>query len=296
MSGPWRRYAALGDSFTEGLCDQAPDGTHRGWADRLAELLDDAQQAAGAPPLEYANLAVRGRLQRQILDEQLPAALALRPDLVSLSAGGNDLLRLRADVRAIAARTEAAVAALRAAGADVLLVTGVDPREAPLLRLTRSRVADHNQRLWALAQRHGARVVDLWGLDPLYDLRMWAEDRLHLSADGHRRVAHQAYAALAGGEVGTRGGGGAPEWATPLPPGRRRLPERVRGDAAWAAVHVAPWVHRRLTGRSTGDGRAAKRPEPAPLRPAPPPSAPPPAPPPAPPSAPLTTTRGTNQT
>ena len=265
--GPWRRYAALGDSFTEGLSDPVggdddpaavADGPYRGWADRLAELLDAAQQTAGAPPLEYANLAVRGRLQQQILGEQLPAALALGPDLVSLSAGGNDLLRPGADVRGIAARTEDAVAALRAAGCDVLLLTGADPRAAPVLRLTRARVADHNQRLWALAQRHGARVVDLWGLEPLQDPRMWAADRLHLSSEGHRRVARLAAATMLGPDA-------EPEWAQPLPPVRRSRAAAAREDAAWARGHLAPWVRRRLQGRSSGDGRTAKRPLPAPV-------------------------------
>ncbi|CAA9413354.1 MAG: probable secreted protein, partial [uncultured Quadrisphaera sp.] len=247
--GPWRRYVALGDSFTEGLSDPVGGdddpaavaaGPFRGWADRLAELLDDAQRAAGAPPLEYANLAVRGRLQRQILGEQLPAALALEPDLVSLSAGGNDLLRPSTDARAVAARTEEAVAALRAAGCDVLLVTGADPQAAPVLRLTRARVADHNQRLWALAQRHGARVVDLWGLEPLQDPRMWAADRLHLSSEGHRRVARLAAATLLGTDADDR------EWERPLPPARRSRAAAAREDAAWARTHLAPWVRRRL--------------------------------------------------
>jgi len=260
---------ALGDSFTEGLSDLAGDpaagaasDTYRGWADRLAELVDEAQQAAGAPHrLEYANLAVRGRLQRQILDEQLPAALAMRPDLVSLSAGGNDLLRPRADVRAVAGRTEAAVRQLRAAGADVLLVTGIDPGAAPLLRLTRTRVADHNQRLWAIAQRHGARVVDLWALEPLYDRRMWAEDRLHLSSEGHRRVALLAAATLLG-TGDTPGSDEPPKWSVRLDPLPRAALATARRDLAWARQHLAPWVGRRLAGRSSGDGRTAKRPQP----------------------------------
>ena len=111
----WQRYTALGDSFTEGLSDPdpaAPDA-FRGWADRLAGHL-----AAAAPDgrIEYANLAIRGRLLAQVLGEQLPVALAASPDLVSLVAGGNDLLRPGADPDRLAADLEAAVVALRAAG------------------------------------------------------------------------------------------------------------------------------------------------------------------------------------
>jgi lysophospholipase L1-like esterase len=95
----WSRYVAIGDSFTEGLWDD-PDGREapqRGWADLLASHLSARRTAAGAEPLQYANLAIRGRLLRPILVEQVPAALDLGPDLVSLVGGGNDLLRPAAD-------------------------------------------------------------------------------------------------------------------------------------------------------------------------------------------------------
>jgi len=257
----WRRYVALGDSFTEGLADPDPQRPlgYRGWADRLAEHLDAGARAAGGPGVEYANLAVRGRLLAAILTEQVPVALASGADLVSIAGGGNDLLRPRADVDALAAGMDDAVAALRATGADVLLVTGFDPRSLPVVRLTRGRVAAYNLQLWATARRHGAAVLDLWSLRALYDLRMWAPDRIHLSAEGHRRVGLAALAAL-------RGGGDAADWAQPLPPeaGRSRLAS-ARQDAAWARTHLAPWVQRRLTGRSSGDAVQPKRPVPAPL-------------------------------
>lgn len=286
-SGPWRRYVALGDSFTEGMVDAVeqdaagpgeratpPTGAetvYRGWADLLALGLDGRQEASAeadgghAAPLEYANLAVRGRLQHQVLEEQLPAALALAPDLVSLSAGGNDLIRPGADVAAMARRTDAAVARLRAAGADVLLVTGFDPSAAPLLRVTRGRMADHNQRLWATAVRHGAHVLDLWAFTPLLDRRLWGEDRLHLATPGHERVAALALATLLDELPVGADQAVLPPWALPLPPEAVERSAAVRSDAAWARHHLAPWVGRRLTGRSSGDGRGAKRPVPTPV-------------------------------
>ena len=82
------RYVAMGDSQTEGVGDGDDVTGLRGWADRLAERL-----AIGNPGLQYANLAVRGRLAAQVHTEQLGPALALRPDLATVFAGVNDLLR-----------------------------------------------------------------------------------------------------------------------------------------------------------------------------------------------------------
>ena len=252
MASTWERYVALGDSFTEGMSDADPaaPGGYRGWADRLAEHLS---HRAGRP-VGYANLAVRGRLLGQVLDDQLPQALASGADLVSLVAGGNDVLRPSADVDRLAADLEDAVRRVRASGADVLLATGVDPRQTPIIRRTRGKVATYNAHIWSIARRQGAHVLDLWGMEALQDRRMWADDRIHLTSEGHRRVALHALDAL--------GLGAEEDWATPLSP-LARAPRRdvLRDDLQWLRVYVAPWVGRRLRGQSSGDVVRSKRPE-----------------------------------
>jgi lysophospholipase L1-like esterase len=253
---PWHRYIALGDSFTEGLSDPAPDrpGEFRGWADRLAEHLAAASPHAD---VEYANLAVRGRLLPRVLAEQVPVALAAEPDLVSLVAGGNDLMRPGADPDELAAQLEVAVVRFRAAGADVLLATGVDTRNTPILRRMRGRFAIFNANVWSIAARQGAAVLDQWGAGWVQDLRLWDTDRIHLTGEGHRRMALAAAAAL-----GLPGADGE-DWRTPLPPQPpRELRVALAEEAAWVGGFVAPWIGRRLRGRSSGDGRAAKRPVP----------------------------------
>jgi lysophospholipase L1-like esterase len=264
MRTSWRRYVAIGDSFTEGMSDPDPDrpGGYRGWADRLAQTLATDAHAAGGE-FGYANLAVRGRLLDDIVTRQLTAALDLAPDLVSIVGGGNDILRPRADVDALAARLERAVAALRASGADVLMATPTDPRGAPVVQWTRSRAAVYIAHIHAIAQRHGAAVINQWALRALQDWRMWAEDRIHMTPEGHRRVALAGYAALHR----------LPEdeaWAAPLPPqapvSRR---EQARTDLQWARGHLLPWATRRLRGRSSGDELQAKRPRLAPVVPTP---------------------------
>ena len=257
---PWSRYVAVGDSFTEGLWDRpGTDDTLRGWADLLAGHLSDRRVARGEQPLEYANLAIRGRLLRPIITEQVPAALALAPDLVSLVGGGNDMLRPAADVDRMARDLEAAVVRLRASGASVLMATGVDSADSPIVRRTRSRVGIYNSHVWSIARRHGGHVIDLWGMRSLRDWRMWAEDRIHLTTEGHRRVAQAALVAL----------GLEPDddaWddpLAPLPPLPRA--EQLRADAAWIREHVYPWATRRLRRRSSGDLRVPKRPGLAPV-------------------------------
>src|SRR3954468_22071038 len=87
------RYVAIGDSSTEGLDDPDGRGGYRGWANRLAARIAAAQST----PLLYANLAIRGRATRAIRDEQLAPALAMKPDLVTLFTGTNDVVRRRFD-------------------------------------------------------------------------------------------------------------------------------------------------------------------------------------------------------
>jgi lysophospholipase L1-like esterase len=262
MRTDWLCYVALGDSFTEGMADTeglALDGSegYRGWADRLARALD-SRSPVGA--LRYANLAVRGRLLGQIVEEQVPAALELNADLVSIVGGGNDVLRPGSDPDALANQLEGAVRRLRENGADVLMATGVDPVKSPIINLTRGKVAIYNNHIWSIARRQGARVLDLWGMRALQDRRMWASDRIHLTPEGHRRVAQQALDVL--------GVGSNEDWASPLPPAPPRVRrEAVREDAAWVREYVGPWVGRRLRGRSSGDLVQPKRPTPSPLRP-----------------------------
>jgi lysophospholipase L1-like esterase len=251
----YRRFVALGDSTTEGLMDPLPGGGgFRGWADRLAEGL-----AVLEPELEYANLAVRGKLARQVHAEQLDAALALRPDLVSLLTGLNDMLRRSTVVETVVAEVDTMVAKLRAAGADVLLFTLPDPVPInPIAKTAAARLARFNDAVRELSARHGTFLAELDKHPVASDRRLWNEDRLHANPEGHRRIAAAAAHAL--GLPGTD-----LSWAVAYPD---VLAPRTRAShAVWAWRYFRPWLGRRLRGRSSGDGRVAKRPSLERLRP-----------------------------
>ncbi|MGV9334905.1 SGNH/GDSL hydrolase family protein [Nocardia sp. NPDC003726] len=247
----YSRYVALGDSQTEGVGDGDDRTGLRGLADRLAERL-----ARSDPGLLYANLAVRGKLAGQVRAEQLDAAVALRPDLATVVAGVNDLLRPGFDADEVAGHLDAMFAALTAGGAVVATLTFPDlARITPLARPLGGRVTALNQRIRAAAARHGVVVAETEQRAAVTDPRLWSHDRLHANPLGHQRIADALAHAL--------GLPGADEtWAEPLSP---PLPAATRlatvvGETRWAATFLGPWLGRRITGRSSGDGRAAKRP------------------------------------
>jgi len=289
-----RSFIALGDSFTEGLNDRAPGGGYVGWADRFAGLL-----AADQPGLRYANLAIRGKLLGEVAEQQVPRAVELRPDLVSIAAGGNDILRPGSDPDVLAQRFDEGVASLQAAGCRVLLFTGFDPSAFPVIRMLRGKVAIYNSHLRTIAAARDCVLVDLWTMRVLGDRRMWSADRLHLNSEGHRRVAlfvaetggvpapadwrepveEQCYTGQAiPGQVPRPVAGAAAVAAAGAGEAVGRLRRRVNSardradrslawmsarqqDTRWAVEYAAPWVRRRLTHRSSGDNVPPKRPE-----------------------------------
>jgi lysophospholipase L1-like esterase/uncharacterized protein (DUF952 family) len=245
----FERYVAMGDSQTEGLLDPDGRGGFRGWADRFAEIL-----AGTSPHLQYANLAVRGKLVGAIRSEQLDVALAMRPDVASVMGGLNDLLRPGFDVEATVHHLDAMLAALRETGATVLTNTFPAIAEiAPVLRRLAPRVVAYNDGIREVARARGALLVDFADRGVGTDLRLWSPDRIHANQLGHRLIA----AAFAD-TVGVRG---YEDWSDPLPvqPPAGGL-RRVRGEARWLGGTVVPWLVRRARGRSSGDGITAKRP------------------------------------
>jgi len=258
VSLPFMRYVAIGDSLTEGIGDPGPAGGHRGWADRFAEILAEAQ-----PGLTYGNLAVRGKTSAQIRTDQLGPALALHPDLVTVTAGMNDVVRPRYDAESVAANIEETFARLTASGARVATMTFPDlGKVSPVARRVRPRILGLNARLRVIAARHGVAVLDVFAHPFTADPRLWSDDRLHASPIGHARIA--------AGMAHTFGLPGHDDWAEPLP-ARSPVPvvQALGADVRWAVDHVGPWLWRRLRGHVPGDGFTAKRPVPGPVTPQP---------------------------
>ena len=253
----FERYVAIGDSSTEGLDDPDGRGHYRGWADRLAQHIARAQGS-----LLYANLAIRGRETHRILAEQLEPALAMRPDLVTLFCGTNDVVRKRFDVEATARDVRTMQTRLIAAGATVLGFTLPDlSRVMPLARPVAPRVHALNEALRSVSRETGALLLDFATYPVAEDPRLWSADRLHANSAGHERIA----AALAW-KLGLPGTDEA--WGLLLPAAPRPgVLATLGGEIAWLARWFLPWVWRHARGRSSGDGMAPKRPALSPVLP-----------------------------
>lgn len=246
-----RVFVALGDSFTEGVGDRderLPNGV-RGWADRVAEKLAKAE-----PGWEYSNLAIRSKRLRHVVSEQLEPALAMKPALITLYAGGNDILDIGTDMAVLMDDYEKLVARLAGSGATVVLFTGFDVKVSAVLELLKKRNTIYNRRVRDIAAKYGAVLVDYWCLDAFHDQRMWDSDRLHMSKAGHKYLAGQVLDQL-----------GVPhkiqpkEWE-PLP--RLSLREWEQRQRRWVNDWVVPLFGRKIRGVTLGDTLSPRWPEP----------------------------------
>lgn len=245
-----KRYVALGDSFTEGVGDDdatRPNGV-RGWADRVAETLCAAGEGWG-----YANLAIRGKKIPQVLSEQIDAAVSLRPTLVTLYAGGNDIMRPKVDIDALVSGYGHAVKRLKDTGARVVLFTGFDASKSAIFGKLVGRTALYNERIREVADVTGADLADYWRWREFANPGYWAVDRLHMNERGHELMSRRVLDVI----------GHPVRGSDPQPLSRPQLGawETTKDNGRWAKEYMGPWVQRRLKGTSSGDNLSAKYPE-----------------------------------
>ncbi len=251
----YSQYVALGDSQTEGLWDGDDAVGFLGFADRLAALLDSLY-----PGLHYANLAIRGKLVADVLTEQVPQALAMQPDLITVCVGMNDVIQPGRSFGRALANLEYVYAALAESGATVVTTTFPNVTQfLPLGRLVSGRLARINHAITAAADRYDFRLVDLYNAPSMRDLDTWDVDRVHASTKGH--ILFTAAAAEALNLPGSNH-----DWAESSgSPTRLPFKSRTYGQVRWTREKFMPWVWRRLRGQSSADGRVPKRPRLEPL-------------------------------
>ncbi|MBF4560975.1 SGNH/GDSL hydrolase family protein [Microbacterium sp. VKM Ac-2870] len=238
------RFVTIGDSFTEGVGDELPDGRVRGWADLTAQGWADSRGEA----IQYANLAIRGKLVWPIVAQQLEPALALKPTHLSFNGGGNDMLRPRTSIAHIADAFSQVLRRCDEEGVTLILLSGANPSaQLPMGRLIQRRGDEMSAAVVSrVAERDDVIRALNWPDAELSDPSFWSQDRLHMNSRGHHRVAARVLEAL--GERVPDGW-----WSMPMLPDAVRLAQRE-----YMRAHLGPWVRRRLTGTSSGDGRSPK--------------------------------------
>ena len=251
----YRRFIALGDSMTEGMSDEIINGFYRGWADRTADVLAKANS-----DFTYANLAIRGKLLQQVIDDQIPLVAKFvtgKDTLVSFHAGANDVIRPNYDANLAKPRYRQGVKELTETGATVMLFTVVErvDGKGKVADLWHQRFSEFNEYIRNVAKEFGAILVESKGYEFLSDRRLLNRDRLHLNSEGHWRLSQGVLEKL-----------NYPfdeKWKVPLGP----TPERSKiailvENSIWIFTFVIPWIWRRVRGVSSGDGRSCKYPMP----------------------------------
>lgn len=190
MDHHWKRFVAIGDSITEGYGMDPVEGFEPlPWVERVGRGLG----------VEVHNLGRRNLRAAQVRETQLERALALEPDLVSVAAGPNDLLF---ELDGIEDELEPIYAAFARTGATVFTFTYMDITRSGLLppdgvAWLRPRMEALHAAVRAVAQRHGALVVDLFADEESGRADFFSSDLKHANARGHAYVAERTLSALA---------------------------------------------------------------------------------------------------
>jgi lysophospholipase L1-like esterase len=186
----WSTYVAIGDSLTAGRGDEGRDGRPIGWAQRLADILGVRTTVR----CSLTNLAVDGATVHEVLSKQLPAVVARKPDLVSVTVGINDIRRRDFDELSFKANLGQLFEALAATQATLLTCTLPDlsvimSLSPDLHEVVRERMRLASDIIREQAESYGAVCLDAWSLPGVTDPDLYAPDRLHPNSKGHQFIA-----------------------------------------------------------------------------------------------------------
>ena len=253
---PYRSYAAIGDSLSEGLGDFGFQlSRHQsGWTDTLANILAKEAQDVGFE-FQYANFALRGTRIKTIMQDQLHMALRQQPDLVTVMAGSNDLMG--SEPKELRGSFRLGLMELKAAGCDVVVANTINPTHLRVFRPLLPHAVKLSQMIREVATELEIPVLDVHGIESFRDLIYWAEDMVHFSGHGHIKVANQAAELLN------------------LTYRYRELDESHLGNVSrslletvqWVKRDVIPFAIRKLRGVTSGDGMLPKHQRLEPLSP-----------------------------
>ncbi|MEC0093493.1 SGNH/GDSL hydrolase family protein [Paenibacillus macquariensis] len=186
----WKHFVALGDSFTEGIGDTVEGAELKSWVDRFAHL--------HTPELQYTNLAKRGLVTHEVRLKQLEQALALQPDLVSLIAGANDILKGRWNRDEYKTDMELMINRLHKSGADIIIANLPDftvrlPLPVEQQHVVKAQLIEANEIIQSLSNEYKLYHIDCWNHPMAKDNTLWSKDLIHPNSRGYRVIAETIF-------------------------------------------------------------------------------------------------------
>ncbi|MRC16841.1 SGNH/GDSL hydrolase family protein [Bacillus thuringiensis] len=189
----WKRFVAIGDSFTEGIGDEVEGIALKSWVDHFVQLCEK--------DIEYANFAKRGLVTEEIRLQQLEKALTFNPDLVSLIAGANDVLKGRWNHDVYKNDMEFMIDTLSKAGADIIIANLPDftvrlPFASEKKQEIKEQLLEANEVIHSLSREYKLHHVDFWNHHLVNDNTLWSKDLIHPNSKGYVKVAELIFNSL----------------------------------------------------------------------------------------------------
>ncbi|WP_263704723.1 SGNH/GDSL hydrolase family protein [Bacillus thuringiensis] len=189
----WKRFVAIGDSFTEGIGDEVEGIALKSWVDHFVQLCEK--------DIECANFAKRGLVTEEIRLQQLEKALTFNPDLVSLIAGANDVLKGRWNHDAYKNDMEFMIDTLSKAGADIIIANLPDftvrlPFASEKKQEIKEQLLEANEVIHSLSREYKLHHVDFWNHHVVNDNTLWSKDLIHPNSKGYVKVAELIFSSL----------------------------------------------------------------------------------------------------
>ncbi|HDR4567526.1 MULTISPECIES: SGNH/GDSL hydrolase family protein [Bacillus cereus group] len=189
----WKRFVAIGDSFTEGIGDEVEGIALKSWVDHFVQL--------SVNDIEYANFAKRGLVTKEIRSQQLEKALAFKPDLVSLIAGANDVLKGRWNHYAYKEDMKCMIDTLSKTGADIMIANLPDftvrlPFSTEKKQVLKEQLLEANEVILSLSREHQLHHIDFWNHQLVNDNTLWSKDFIHPNSKGYVKVAELIFSSL----------------------------------------------------------------------------------------------------
>ncbi|PGK36814.1 lipase [Bacillus anthracis] len=189
----WKRFVAIGDSFTEGIGDEVEGITLKSWVDHFVQLC--------VSDIEYTNFAKRGLVTKEIRSQQLEKVLTFKPDLVSLIAGANDVLKGRWNHQAYKNDMEFMIDKLSKTDADIIIANLPDftvrlPFASEKKQVIKEQLLEANDVIRSLSREYKVHHVDFWNHQLVNDNTLWSTDLIHPNSKGYVKVAELIFSSL----------------------------------------------------------------------------------------------------